>query len=126
MGVTASRAVSSDAEGRLRHMQSIADAALSGMDASQQLTALLERVREIMQADTAAVLLLDPSSGQLIATAASGAAGGPPAFRSRPGRCCACTPTAWSNAVTARWMMVSASCAKPSRPDRPSRPAPRS
>jgi phosphoserine phosphatase RsbU/P len=71
MGVTASRAAPSDAENRLRHIQSIADAALSGMDASQ-LTALLERVREIMQVDTAAVLLLDPSSGQLIATAASG------------------------------------------------------
>jgi sigma-B regulation protein RsbU (phosphoserine phosphatase) len=36
------------------------------------LDALMERVREALQADTAAILLLDRRSGQLVATAASG------------------------------------------------------
>lgn len=57
---------------KLRHIQAVADAALSGLDAAQLLSVLLERAREIVQADTAAVLLLDVASQQLIATAASG------------------------------------------------------
>ena len=56
----------------LRAIQSITDTALSGLDERELLVALLDRVREILQADTAAVLLLDYSSGQLIATAAAG------------------------------------------------------
>ena len=59
-------------EARLRAIQSITDAALSGLDERELLATLLDRVREILQADTAAVLLLDYSSGQLIATAAAG------------------------------------------------------
>jgi serine phosphatase RsbU (regulator of sigma subunit) len=59
-------------EGRLRHFQSITEAALSRLDDRELLAALLERIREILRADTAAVLLLDFSSGQLIATAAAG------------------------------------------------------
>jgi serine phosphatase RsbU (regulator of sigma subunit) len=59
-------------EGRLRHFQSITEAALSRLDDHDLLAALLERIREILRADTAAVLLLDFSSGQLIATAAAG------------------------------------------------------
>jgi phosphoserine phosphatase RsbU/P len=59
-------------EARLQAIQSITDAALSGLDEGELLEALLNRVREILQADTAAVLLLDDSSGQLIATAAAG------------------------------------------------------
>jgi serine phosphatase RsbU (regulator of sigma subunit) len=45
---------------------------LSRLDDRDLLAELLDRVREILQADTAAVLLLDFSSGQLIATAAAG------------------------------------------------------
>jgi phosphoserine phosphatase RsbU/P len=59
-------------EDRLRAIRSITDAALSGLDDRELLTELLDRIREILQADTAAVLLLDISSGQLIATAAAG------------------------------------------------------
>ena len=62
----------SRAEDRLRDIQSITDAALSRLDDQEMLAELLERTRAILQADTAAVLLLDYSSGQLIATAAAG------------------------------------------------------
>ena len=59
-------------EGRLRHFQSLTDAALSRLDDRDLLAELLDRTREILRADTAAALLLDFSSGQLIATAAAG------------------------------------------------------
>jgi sigma-B regulation protein RsbU (phosphoserine phosphatase) len=58
--------------GRLRDIEAVTDAALSRLDEQSLLTALLERVKKVLQADTAAVLLLDRSSGQLVATAASG------------------------------------------------------
>ena len=57
---------------KLRDIQSITDAALSLLDPQALLDALVERAREALQADTAAVLLLDQRSGQLVATAASG------------------------------------------------------
>jgi phosphoserine phosphatase RsbU/P len=60
------------AESRLLDIQSITDAALSRLDDQDFLTELLERTKEILGADTAAVLLLDYSSGYLIATAAVG------------------------------------------------------
>jgi phosphoserine phosphatase RsbU/P len=59
-------------EDRLRAIQSITDAALARLDDREFLAELLDRTREILQADTAVVLLLDFSSGQLIATAAAG------------------------------------------------------
>ena len=59
-------------EARLRDIQSITDAALSRLDDQDFLVELLERVRAVLRADTAAVLLLDHSSGTLIATAAAG------------------------------------------------------
>ena len=59
-------------EDRLRDIQSITDAALARLDDQELLTELLERTRAILQADTAAVLLLDYTSGHLIATAAAG------------------------------------------------------
>jgi sigma-B regulation protein RsbU (phosphoserine phosphatase) len=59
-------------EARLRAIQSITDAALSRLDDRELLIELLDRIREILQADTVAVLLLDFSAGQLIATAAAG------------------------------------------------------
>ena len=58
--------------GRLRDIESVTDAALSRLDEQALLNALLERVKRVFQADTAAVLLLDQPAGQLIATAASG------------------------------------------------------
>ena len=61
-----------DAEDKLRDIRSVTDEALSHLGADELLAALLERVREILDADTAAVLLLDNSGRQLIATAASG------------------------------------------------------
>jgi phosphoserine phosphatase RsbU/P len=60
------------AEARMRDIQSITDATLSLLDYEAFLTELLIRVKDIMRADTAAVLLLEPGSGQLIATAAAG------------------------------------------------------
>jgi anti-anti-sigma factor len=57
---------------KLRDIQSITDAALSALDPQALLEALVVRVKDALQADTAAVLLLDPPSGQLVATAASG------------------------------------------------------
>ena len=59
-------------EARLRDIQSITDAALSRLDDHDLLAELLDRTRDVLRADTAAVLLLDFSSGQLIATAAAG------------------------------------------------------
>jgi phosphoserine phosphatase RsbU/P len=59
-------------EDRLRDIQALTDAALSRLDDRELLAELLERIRVILQADTAAVLLLNFSSGELIATATSG------------------------------------------------------
>jgi len=57
---------------RLRDIEAVTDAALSRLDEQSLLRALVERVKRVLQADTAAVLLLDQSAGQLVATAASG------------------------------------------------------
>lgn len=57
---------------RLRDIEALADAALSRLGEQALLNALVERVKNVLQADTAAVLLLDQSASQLIATAASG------------------------------------------------------
>jgi phosphoserine phosphatase RsbU/P len=61
-----------DAGDKLQGIRSVTDAALSYLGADDLLITLLSRVREILNADTAAVLLLDNSGRQLIATAASG------------------------------------------------------
>jgi sigma-B regulation protein RsbU (phosphoserine phosphatase) len=57
---------------RLRDIQAITEAALTRLDDHDLLAELLARTRDILQADTAAVLLLDFRSGELIATAAAG------------------------------------------------------
>jgi phosphoserine phosphatase RsbU/P len=59
-------------EDRLRDIQSLTDAALSRLDDHELLAALLDRVKQILRTDTAAVLLLDFPAGQLVATAAAG------------------------------------------------------
>jgi phosphoserine phosphatase RsbU/P len=61
-----------DLRSRLQDMQAVTDAALSRLDEQALLNVLLDRVKGIMRADTAAVLLLDRAAGQLVATAASG------------------------------------------------------
>src|ERR1700747_3214205 len=61
-----------DAEDKLRDIRSVTDEALSHLGADQLLATLLDPVREILDADAAAVLLRDSSGRQLIATAASG------------------------------------------------------
>ncbi len=57
---------------RLRDIQSITDAALSMLDPQALLDALVDRAKEALQADTAAILLLDRQARQLVVTAASG------------------------------------------------------
>ena len=56
--------------GRLQDIQALTDAALARLSYDDFLTELLERTRDVLRADTAAVLLLD--RGQLVATAAIG------------------------------------------------------
>ena len=57
---------------RLADLQTLTDSGLSDLDVEELLAELLERVREILDADTAAVLLLDEKAGVLEARAASG------------------------------------------------------
>jgi phosphoserine phosphatase RsbU/P len=64
--------VREEAAVRLRDIEAVTDAALSRLDEQALLSALVERVKGVLQADTAAVLLLDEAAGQLVATAASG------------------------------------------------------
>ncbi|MFC4002521.1 SpoIIE family protein phosphatase [Prauserella oleivorans] len=63
---------SGSATDRLRRIEAVTDAALAHMDVERLLHALLERVREVLEADTATVLLLDNSGDHLVATASSG------------------------------------------------------
>ena len=67
-----SRTAQGTAADRLRDIEAVTDAALSRLDEQSLLDALAERVKNVVQADTAAVLLLDRPAGQLVATAASG------------------------------------------------------
>jgi phosphoserine phosphatase RsbU/P len=57
---------------RLRDIEAVTDTALSRLNEHALLETLLDRVKKTLQADTAAVLLLDQSAGQLLAAAASG------------------------------------------------------
>lgn len=91
------------AEARLRGIQSVTDAALSRLDDRDLLSELLVRIRVVLRADTAAVLLLDSSSGQLIATAAAGleeeVTSNPAPW---PPRCTPSSPQGW-NGCTSPW-----------------------
>ena len=60
------------ADNRLRRIESVTDAALAHLGVEDLLAELLERVRGLLEVDTVAVLLLDASSEQLVATAAKG------------------------------------------------------
>ena len=57
---------------QLSDLLSLTDAALSKLDLQDLLTEVLGRVRSILEADTAAVLLIEPGSDVLIARAAVG------------------------------------------------------
>jgi hypothetical protein len=57
---------------RLHRVEAVTDAALSRLDVSDLLDELLDRVRDLLHTDTAAILLLDGHSQQLCATAAKG------------------------------------------------------
>ena len=57
---------------RLRDIEAATHAGLVQLTVEELLVELLDRVREILAADTAAILLLDDANGQLVATAARG------------------------------------------------------
>src|SRR5215211_3816309 len=63
--------VLSDAE-RLRRLQALTDAALTSLDLDELLAALLERSRDILEADTCAILLVHEARNELVARAAVG------------------------------------------------------
>ncbi|TNH27562.1 GAF domain-containing protein [Micromonospora orduensis] len=60
-----------DAE-RLRRIEAVTDSTLSRLDVADLFDELLDRVRELLNVDTAAILLLDVHAQQLVATAAKG------------------------------------------------------
>ena len=57
---------------RVEHVQAVTDAALAHLEVEDLLAVLLPRIRDILQADTCAVLLLDESTNELVARAALG------------------------------------------------------
>jgi len=57
---------------RLRRLEAVTDMALSRMPAADLLDELLDRVRDLLDVDTAVILLVDAHSRQLVATAAKG------------------------------------------------------
>ena len=56
----------------LQSIQTLTDAALAHLGFEDLLDQLLERTRDVLGADTAAILLLDSEAGELVATAAKG------------------------------------------------------
>ncbi len=61
-----------DTESRLRKIEAVTDSALAHLSADALLSELLGRTRELLRADTATMLLLDPSARQLVVVAAVG------------------------------------------------------
>src|SRR5262245_51209096 len=57
---------------QLRRIQSVTDASLAHLEIDELLDTLLERTRDILDADTAAVLLIDRAAREMVATAAKG------------------------------------------------------
>jgi GAF domain-containing protein len=66
------RAESTRDEQRLRRIEAVTDATLSRLDVADLFDELLDRVRDLLQVDTAAILLLDVRARQLVTTAAKG------------------------------------------------------
>jgi serine phosphatase RsbU (regulator of sigma subunit)/anti-sigma regulatory factor (Ser/Thr protein kinase) len=63
---------SSVSEDRRDHLLSITDSALAYMSLEDMLSELLERIREALEVDTSALLLMDEDRGVLVARAAKG------------------------------------------------------
>ncbi|MBV8305114.1 MAG: SpoIIE family protein phosphatase [Acidimicrobiia bacterium] len=63
---------SSKSDDRLARLEAVTDAALARLDLEELMGELLERVRDSLEVDTAAVLILDEAQGDLVATAARG------------------------------------------------------
>jgi signal transduction histidine kinase len=61
-----------DARLRVEQIQAITDVALTHLELEDLLAVLLPRIRDILRADTCAVLLLDKNSSELVARAALG------------------------------------------------------
>jgi signal transduction histidine kinase len=57
---------------RIEHVQAVTDAALAHLEVNELLQVLLPRIRDILRADTCAVLLLDEHTDELVARAALG------------------------------------------------------
>jgi signal transduction histidine kinase len=57
---------------RIEHVQAVTDAALAHLELDELLDVLLPRIRDILVADTCAVLLLDRETDELVARAALG------------------------------------------------------
>jgi phosphoserine phosphatase RsbU/P len=57
---------------QLRRIQSVTEASLAHLEIDELLDTLLERTQEILEADTAAVLLIDRVAHEMVATAAKG------------------------------------------------------
>ena len=57
---------------RLRKLQEVTDVALTHLSSADLLDELVIRVREILEADTCAILLLDESRNEVVARAAAG------------------------------------------------------
>ncbi|HEY2353540.1 MAG TPA: GAF domain-containing protein [Gaiellaceae bacterium] len=57
---------------RVENVQAVTDAALAHLEVGELLSVLLPRIRDILRADTCAVLLLDDESHELVARAALG------------------------------------------------------
>jgi GAF domain-containing protein/anti-sigma regulatory factor (Ser/Thr protein kinase) len=57
---------------QLESLQRVTDAALAYLSEDELLTALLDRITEILHSDTAAILMLEPSGELLVARAAKG------------------------------------------------------
>jgi putative methionine-R-sulfoxide reductase with GAF domain/anti-sigma regulatory factor (Ser/Thr protein kinase) len=60
------------ADERLRRIEAVTEAALTHVELDELLAELLERIRDALRVDTAAVLLVDPHAGDLVVTAATG------------------------------------------------------
>jgi phosphoserine phosphatase RsbU/P len=70
--MTKSNEIPVTAEARLRQIEVITDIAFAHMEVDDLLGELLDRVREILNVDTAVVMLLDSSGEELVAMAARG------------------------------------------------------
>ena len=71
---------------RLEHVQTVTDAALAYLELDELLAVLLPKVREILHADTCAVLLLDDETRRAGRPCSRRHRGGGRAGRSHPGR----------------------------------------